>query len=291
MKRLLREPLVHFLLLGAVIFAAYWFVSRNREAPPQQIVLTQGRIESMVVTFSRTWHRPPTQGELQALIRDFVREEICAREAAAIGLDKDDTIIRRRLRQKLEFITEDLAAQVEPTDAQLQTYLSEHPQAFRTEPRFTFSQVYFNPQQRGENLSRDTAQLLVKLREAGAGADISALGDSRLLEAKFEGLPIGEIAKQFGEKFAGRLGELSIGQWQGPIESGFGVHLIVVSQRSEGRLPPFDAIRVSVRREWANAQRLAASDKFYEELSKRYTVSIEQPVPAKAGKVLAEARR
>ena len=123
--RFLREPLVHFLLLGALIFGAFKIIS-SETIEPGKILITQGRIESLETAFSRTWRRPPTASELEGLIRDYVREEVFAREAVALGLDKDDTIIRRRLRQKLEFVSEDVAAHAEPTDEQLRAYLKEH---------------------------------------------------------------------------------------------------------------------------------------------------------------------
>jgi hypothetical protein len=280
MKNLLREPLLHFLLLGALIFAAFKFIS-SETSQPGKILITQGRIESLETAFSRTWRRPPSTSELEGLIRDYIREEVFAREAIALGLDKDDTIIRRRLRQKLEFVSEDVAAQAEPTDEQLRSYLKEHRDAFRGDRRFTFSQVYLDPQRRGANLTADTAQMLAQLQPAGSKADISALGDSLMLDDEFKAVPASEVAKQFGEKFAAKLGELPTGQWQGPIESGFGVHLVLINERTEGRVPELEDVRAVVHREWANARRMEANEKFYQTLLRRYTVTIERPQVAK----------
>ncbi len=167
MTKILREPLLHFLLLGAVIFAAYGWVSKRISDEPGKIVVTQGQIASMVETFTGTWQRPPTSEELEGLIRDRVREEVYYREALALGLDKDDIIIRRRLRQKMEFVTDDVVAQAQPTDDELSAYLKAHPDPFRVQPMFTFSQVYLDPEKHGENLARDTAQLLAQLNQAG----------------------------------------------------------------------------------------------------------------------------
>ena len=290
MKRLLKEPLLHFLLLGAAIFVAYSFVSKRSSDEPGRIVVTQGQVASMVVGFSRTWQRPPTPEELEGLIRDRVQEEVYSREAMALGLDKDDTIIRRRLRQKMEFLTDDVAALAEPTNDELSAYLKAHAETFRVQRQFTFSQVYLNPERHGENLARDTGQLLAQLQQAGDKADVSALGDSFLLEHRLEAAPATEIAKQFGEKFAAKLGELATGQWQGPVESGYGVHLVWVSERTEGRVPALAEVRDAVRREWANARRLEANEKFYQDLLKRYVVTIERPKPVAQQKKLAEAK-
>jgi hypothetical protein len=273
-KPILKEPLLHFFVLGAAIFTAYSLLSKPGSATPGNIVVTEGQVEHLAAGFAKTWQRPPTDGELKGLIDDWVRDEIATREAMALGLDKGDTVIRRRLRQKLEFISDDIAAQTEPTDADLKAYLQAHAESFRVEPRFTFSQVYLDPAKHGDDLGRDTAQLLAQLKRPGGNVDSSALGDSLLLEHTFQSVPISEIAKQFGEGFAAKLSELAPGQWQGPVESGYGVHLVLVSERTEGRPPEFADARDDVLREWANAQRLEANEKFYEELSKRYTVTI-----------------
>ena len=290
--RFLREPLVHFLLLGALIFGAFKFIS-SETIEPGKILITQGRIESLETAFSRTWRRPPIASELEEWIRDYVREEVFAREAVALGLDKDDTIIRRRLRQKLEFVSEDVAAHAEPTDEQLRAYLKKHADAFRGDRRFTFSQVYLDPQQRGANLGRDATQLLAQLRRAGSKTDIATLGDSLMLENEFKALPAPEVVKQFGEKFAATLGEMPVGQWQGPIDSGFGVHLVLMAERTNGSLPALEDVRAAVRREWINALRLEANEKFYRTLLQRYTVTIERPEAAKNADVkrAAEAQR
>lgn len=283
MKRILREPLLHFLLLGAAIFAAYGAVSKRIGDEPGKIIVTQGQVASTVMGFTRTWQRPPTREELEGLIRDQVREEVYYREAMALGLDKDDTIIRRRLRQKMEFVTDDVVAQAQPTDAELNAYLEAHPDQFRAQ-LLTFSQVYLNPEKHGENLARDAAQLLAQLRQAGGKADVSPLGDSFLLDHKFEALPASEVGKLFGEEFAAKLGRLSPGQWQGPVKSGYGVHLVFVAERTDGRLPALAEVRDAVRREWDNARRLETNEKRYEAMLKRYVVTIE-PLPA------AEVRR
>lgn len=288
MKRVFREPLLHFLLLGAGLFIAYGLMSKpGSDGAPGKITVTAGQVEHLATGFAKTWQRPPTDAELKGLIDDWVREEIATREAMVLGLDKDDTVIRRRLRQKLEFVSDDIAAQTEPTDADLNAYLKAHPEAFRVEPTFTFSQVYFDPPKHGEHLARDAEQVLAHLKHAGGKADTSALGDSFLLEQELHSVPTSEVAKQFGEEFAATLSGLSPGQWQGPIESGYGVHLVLVSERTEGSAPALTDVRDVVAREWANAQRLDGNERFYRELLKHYTVTIESLEPVNARNVAA----
>jgi hypothetical protein len=280
MKRILKEPLVHFLLLGAAIFVAYNLVSKHTSNEPGKIVVTQGQLASMWESFTNTRQREPTRDEWEGLIRERVREEVYYREALALGMDKDDLIIRRRLQQKMEFVSDDVSARPQPTDDELRAYLQVHPDSFHMDRRFTFRQVFLDPEKRGKGLTRDAAQLLAELNTKGGKSDISSLGDSILLDHTFDALPTNEVAGLFGDKFAKTLGGLSLGRWQGPIESSYGVHFVFVSQRLEGRMPELTEVRDAVRREWDSANRLVANEKFYQELLKHYSVTVEKPVLA-----------
>src|SRR6185369_1437599 len=205
MRRLLKEPLLHFLLLGAGLFLVYRIADRGAGVvEPNRIVVTQGRIEQLASGFTRTWQRPPSPEELAGLVRDDVREEVYCREAMAMGLDRDDTVIRRRLRQKLEFLTNDVASLAEPTAAELEAFLREHPDDFRTPPALTFRHVYLDPALHLPNLASDAEQLLAQLNSADAPLDSSALGDPILLEHEFDSTPLPEIAQRFGDGFAQR---------------------------------------------------------------------------------------
>jgi len=276
-KRLCKEPLVHFLVLGALIFAGYELLNRNSEPAPGQIVISQGQIASMVENFIRTQQRPPTRDEMEGLIRAQVRGEVYYREALALGLDKDDAIIRRRLQQKMEFISDDAADQAQPTDAELDAFLQRHPGKFLVEPAFTFRQLYLNPDKHGTNLASDAAQLLAKMNQPGGDANFAVMGDPFMLDNSFTTLPAGEITKQFGKEFTAKLGGLQLGHWQGPVESGYGEHLVRISERTEPRSPSLAEVHDAVRREWIESRRLEANETFYQGLLKHYTVTIEQP--------------
>ena len=278
MNRLLAEPLVHFLLLGAAIFAVFSLVSARDRAPRDAVVVSAGKIEHLEALFERTWQRPPTRGDLEGLVRDFVREEVAYREGMAAGLDRDDTIIRRRLRQKVEFLAEDFTSQADPSDSELAAYLAAHPADFRVEPRLTFRQVYFDPERRGDELDADLGALLLELNDDPA-LDAAAQGDAILLTHGQPDVSLRDIADLFGTQFAGAVTELQPGPWQGPIESGYGVHLVRVDARSEGRVPELDEVRAAVRREWDNVQRGEALEELYRELLSRYEIRIEWPEP------------
>jgi hypothetical protein len=290
MKRLLREPLVHFVVLGAMIFCGYSLLNRDGVSAPGRIVITQGQIDAMMVGFTRTWQRPPTREEMAGLIRDRVQEEVYYREALALGLDRDDVVIRRRLRQKMEFVSHDPVANAEPSDEELQAYLKAHAGAFTTGPRFSFRQVYLNPQRHGRNLARDAQRLLVRLRQAGPRVPAELSGDSLMMEPSFDGASKREVTSLFGEKFAAALEDIPTGQWQGPVKSGYGVHLVFLSERAQSGLPPLAEAREAVRRQWADAQQRAAADRFYQELLRKYVVTIEAQ-PVSEGKLAPAAAR
>jgi hypothetical protein len=177
----------------------------------------------------------------------------------------------------LEFVSEDVAALTEPKESDLQSFLQSRPERFRNESRYTFAHVYLNPQRHGDRLAADAHALLDRLRDAGVRADISALGDRFLLSSTYESVTAGEIVGQFGEPFARALGDLTPGEWGGPVESGYGLHLVLVSERIEGRLPVLEEVRDEVHREWTNAQREAANEALFQKLLGRYTVIIERP--------------
>jgi len=278
MKRLTREPLVHFLLLGAALFGVYSALNRNHAASREDITVTSGQIENLAATFAKVWQRPPLATELKGLIDEHVKEEILNREAMKLGLDQNDTVIRRRLQQKMEFIAEGFANTGEPNDTELADHLSKHPDQFAQEQRFTFRQVFFNPEKRGDQLEADTAALLAKLKRH-ADADISALGDSLLLPQEFTGESRHAVTSQFGQEFAAALAKLKAGEWNGPIQSGYGAHLVLVTQRSEGRLAALDEVRDQVKRELMNTRRLEANQRFLDNLLAKYRVTIQQPPP------------
>jgi hypothetical protein len=275
--KIVREPLLHFLILGAVIFAVHGITARHKTDNPGEIIVTQGTIENLVTGFTRTWQRPPTGDELQGLVRDYIREEAAYREGLALGLDRDDMIVRRRLQQKLEFVSDDLATRIEPSDEDLQSFLQVHKGTFQTEPRFSFRQIYFNPQLHGENLHRDVARVLDELQHPGSHVYKTEPGDPFLLQQAFDDVSLSDLKKTLGDQFGSAISALPVGSWQGPIDSGYGVHLVCVTKRTDSHLPALSEVREQVRREYLDAKRTEATNKFYKALLSRYSVRIEQP--------------
>jgi parvulin-like peptidyl-prolyl isomerase len=268
-RRLLHEPLVHFLALGALIFAAYSVVNRGAGASSGSIVVTRGRIQSMTAAFTSAQDRPPTQDEVNALIDGYVREEASVREATALGLDRDDPVIRRRLQEKLDFVSAE-AGRNEPTDQELGAYLAAHPEDFRAETRFDFRQIFFDRGKRGAQAKADAANALAKLPR------VVPKGDRFELDADFTSVSAGDVAMRFGDGFAQALASLPEGTWSGPLTSAYGEHLVLVARREDGRVPTLDEARDAVRREWESGQRLSARDEFERSLVARYKVVVER---------------
>jgi hypothetical protein len=267
---LLHEPLVQFMGLGALLFVLHAAVGGGL-GDRERITVTRGQIEHLAATFARTWQRPPTRRELDGLVEDWVRTEIAARQARALGLDDEDAVIRRLLRQKLEFVTED-AGQAVPTDAELRAYLAEHPEAFRAPARFTFKQIYFSSARRTDPAG-DARALLARLG-AGAALDGDA-GDPLLAPGEFVEVSQPDVEGIFGPTFGDELATVPLGRWSGPIASGYGLHLVLVQRRSEEAVPPLEEIRPAVEREWQQARRTRVLDEAYRRMRARYDVVVE----------------
>jgi GNAT superfamily N-acetyltransferase len=279
LRSLLREPLVHFLLIGAALFLFFGWTGGSGGRDSDRIVIGPGQVEHLATGFARTWRRPPTPEELKGLVDDYLREEIATREARAMGLDREDTVIRRRLRQKLEFLVEDAAEAVPPTDAELLDWLEAHPEAYRREPEVAFRQVFLSPDRRGDGIAEDASRLLRQLRAAGPDADIDRLGDSIMLPGEFDLAPLGVASRMFGKEFADRLARLEPGQWSGPVPSGYGLHLVFVRERVGGRAAELDDIRGDLTRDLLTRRRKEQLESTYERLLEKYTVVIDMPEP------------
>jgi hypothetical protein len=277
---LLREPLLHFLAIGAALFLFFHWSGGSGQGA-SRIVVTAGQIAALEAGHARTWRRPPTEAELKGLIDEYVREEIATREAMAMGLDRDDTVIRRRLRQKFEFSAEDQLEARPPTDAELQAYLETYPDRFRREPRLSLRQVHLGPQ-RGAALQDDARRLLERLATAGPPVDVAALGDSRLLPPTLERAALGEVARTFGDEFAGAVLKLEPGRWAGPIRSSYGLHVVIVDAREGGQMPALADVRPLVERDYMAERRRRQLDAMYTGLLARYPVVIEKQGPASA---------
>ena len=279
-KKGLREPLLHFLLIGAALFGSDHLVgdSSDRGSSVDHIFVTPADIDRLAATFARTWQRPPSRQEMEGLVDEYVKEEVLYREALKFGLDRDDTIVRRRMRQKMEFLSDDLIEQPDPTVEQLQAFLDDHASEFASEPMLSFHHVYFSSERGGDSARGEAERVLEELAKGSATLeDVASLGDRFWWPGEMPMATVGEVSRQFGQDFASKLVEIEPGQWVGPVESGYGFHVVRISERIEERIPELSEVRQAVEREWKFVRQNELQEEFYRELRDRYAVTVLWP--------------
>jgi PPIC-type PPIASE domain len=281
MKKFAREPLLHFLLLGAAVFLLNGWRDGRRPSKPEtaRIEITAGTIAWLREGFSKQWHRPPDAAELRGLVGDHVREEVLFREALALGLDRNDTIVRRRLAQKMEFLGQDIAAAAEPDEATLRKFFDENAAHYAKPARVSFRHVYFSKERRGAGLQADAGEALIALTN---GASDETMGDPFLREHEFVDADETEIASALGREFAAQVVTLPAGEWRGPIASSYGVHLVRVSERGPPQAGEFGTVRDAVARDFSEERRLTANADFIRRLKERYLISVDEAALATA---------
>ncbi len=297
MSRLLREPLVQFLLIGAVLFGAYHYLqpagstapapqetqaatsaAQSGPAPSRQIVLTLDQLTRLATVFEAQWGREPTPRELDRLVEAEVKEEILYREGLALGLDKDDEIVRRRMAQKMQFLAEDVAAAHQPTEAELKAWFGENAKLFEEPARVSFRHLYFSPDRRGANARADAEKALAEVK--GEPQAVKFAGTDPFMFQDFYRDKTAEyLDKEFGPPFTAAVEKLPAGSWQGPIQSGFGWHLVFVDAVIPARAPAIEEILPDVKEAWLAHQKQQAVKKAYEDMRAKYTVLMPAPPP------------
>ena len=286
--KLFREPLLHFVLAGAFLFGAYALLNRGDDSPNKlkQIRIGQGEVQWLTETWTLQRQRAPTPDELRGLVTEFVNEMLLAREARELKLDENDTIIRRRLAQKLSFLIEDTFRHAEPSEAELQRLYDARSERPQTTARISFTHVYFNPAQRRDAAS-DAKDALAILSGAKGANQPEEIGDRFLLASKFQNEDERNLTSTFGPEFARALFAFKPGVWSGPVVSGFGVHLVHVSELQSSVTRPFAEIRGQLLDEWRRDQEQTAKERYFAELRKKFDVVVEDSVKP----LLAPARR
>ena len=273
--KLLRDPLLHFVVASVVLFGGYELINRGEMNPPatDPVHIGEGDVRWLMDTFANQWQRPPTEDELRGLVASFLEEELFAREAKALGLDQNDTIVRRRLAQKLEFLIGDMSRIVEPADAELRRFYDTNAERFGIEARVSFTQLFFNPEKR-QHAESDARAALVSI--LGLGTDgAAAIGDPILLENEFHEVDEQTVAKMFGADFARAIFLLRPGSWAGPVKSGYGVHLVRVTNLSPATVLSFEEVRPKVLEEWRHQQEAEAKATYLGKLREKYGVAID----------------
>jgi len=278
LQRLLREPLLHFFAIGGLIFLLYGAVSDTGEEPADVIVISPERIDQLTARFSSVWKRMPTDSELDGLINEDVREEVYYREALALGLDKNDTMVRRRMRQKMEFLADTGASLLKPAAGELEDYFAANKQTYRSAPKLAFEQIYL-----GEQAPAQSATQLLALLKADTTIDTSTLGKRTLLPAQLGLSPPNAIDGVFGKGFFEWLEKLPSGVWSGPVESAYGVHLVRILETVPARMPPLEEVREAILRDWKAAKAKEIREQDYARRRARFIIEIRRRDTKKSG--------
>jgi len=282
-RRWLREPLLHFLVIGLALFAGYRALHPDQEPEKtaNRIELTADDFVQMSMAWLAQGRPPPTPEQMRNLVELKIREEVLYREALSLGLDKEDSIVKRRLAQKMEFLADNAAATAEPSGDEVRTWFKSNAQRFASMPRITFRHLYYSADQRGERAQEAAEQALAVLTTKPADwPEAAGLADPFMFQDRYGDRSFDDIAKQFGPGFARALVKLQPGSWQGPVESGYGVHLIFVEELVPSRIPHFEEIEQEVTAAWLGEQRAQARRKSYETMRVRYQIVLPEP-PAK----------
>ena len=273
--KLLRDPLTHFVLAATLIFVAYSVWQNRSDKADSTIFVTTGELERLAALYTSEAGALPSETDMAAMVSDLVRDEALSREARRLGLDRDDTIITRRLAQKMSFVVSDLAEDPEPTRDEMLDWHATHTERFTTPATLTFSHIYFSPDVRGDGTETDAADTLAQLNASSATA-LDNLGDPFMLQRQYGDVPLREVARQFGGEFANELSELSVSdEWQGPLPSAFGLHLVKLESSTPASVVPFDDIVDQVRKDWLENSRRIANEQAVRDIIARYTVEIE----------------
>jgi peptidyl-prolyl cis-trans isomerase C len=264
-KQIVREPLVHFLVAGALIFAVW---GGGSDAADRSITVTEAQVRGLTEQWEAQWHRQPTPAEVDGLIRDLIKDEVYYREAVRMGLDTDDIIIRRRMRSKMEFLVAAQAENEMPSDAALQQWLDTNPRDYATAPALSFDQIYVG-------CDADAARRA--LAQLDKGANPATLAQSLSVPPKLDDALSGDIDRQFGDGFANAVGALPPGRWAGPVTSGFGQHLVRLRKLTPSAVPPLAGVRKAVENDWREANRVARENAAYQALLDGYTIRIAKP--------------
>jgi hypothetical protein len=243
-------------------------------------MISAAEVERLAVAWAQRWQRPPNEDELAGMVREAIREQVLYREAMALGLDRDDVVIRRHLRQKYEFVTQDLAYDTDPDEATLRAYFNAHPDRYAQSAQVSFTHILFSTDRRGAAAEADAVQALADLQAATGPEDAELLGDATSLPSGFERMIAIEVEAMFGPDFATSLLRLEPGRWSGPIASGYGLHLVWVSERMSGGPLAFETVRQRVKDDWVYEQRVAANEAIFLKLLDRYEVEVEPAEPA-----------
>lgn len=274
--RVVREPLVHFLLIGLALLAVYDVVGGDSGPEGARIVIDRALVERLAERHRLVWQRDPTPDELRALVEGYVRDEVFFREGVAAGLEQDDEIIRRRVRQKLEVLAEESGNDTAAGDAALEAYFNANAARYAEPASLDIEQVFFDGAQAGPEAAERAARAALRMV---AGGNTATAGDTSLLPRRAMGRRLADIEATFGKDFAAAVAAMPVGEWQGPAISPFGAHIVRVTARTPGKAPPFVQLRDAVERDWEGERRKRALETYYRRVRQGYEIDYADDLP------------
>ena len=285
MHNILKEPFFHFLLAGTLLFVAYeWLNTGQKDQPNEErmVRITAGQVEWLKQTWARQWGRPPLDAEVREIVAGYLKEELLAREAYELKLDEHDIVVRRRLAQKMEFLVQDTTQVVEPGEDELRRFYTSHPERFQAPARITFTHIFFNRDKRGMRAEAEAREALEQLSHHPTER-AGAFGDRFLSQYDFFETEEQAVSTVFGPEFARRVFMVEAGEWQGPIESGYGLHLVRVTKNEPARLPDFASVRNKVLTLWRQQREVEGREQYLAALMKKYNVVLDEKIKSLVG--------
>jgi parvulin-like peptidyl-prolyl isomerase len=282
MREYFKNPAVHVILLGLIVAAAILLA----KGPPvtnasKRVVITGADLLQQRAAFMRTWQREPTAEELRGVLEQHIRQEVLYREALAREYDRDDLVVRRAMQQKMEFLAASQALQEPPTEEEIEAFFALRQERYRLPAVLSFSQIYLSPDKRGVGAEQAAIDLLAQLRAEDPDArDLASYGDTIMLETSYAGQSEREVSAAFGEIFAEAVVRLPVGEWQGPVSSGYGLHLVKVVEREESRIPEWREVAGRVIGDMEFEARASSKDQLYQEIAQNYEVFLDSEVRA-----------
>ncbi len=281
-----RQPLLHFLIAGFALFVLFAGLHRSTVIQePQRIDITPDVVQRIAISWWARWQRPVSEQQMQGLIDEYVKEEILYREALKLGLEKDDTIIRRRLAQKMDFLAEDVVSLREPAPGVLEAWYKQHQSRYAPPPLATFHHLYFALDKRGTDAQTQAQNALSRLTDKNSGE-----GDAFMFENAYTEQSQDQVARVFGSKFAISLFKQTPGSWVGPVESGFGWHLVWIDALAKPPSPPFETVAQLVKSDWLSERRSESKRASFDALKARYEVVVMMP-PSTSGIAATQTER
>ena len=278
MRQIIHEPLLHFLLIGVALFFVFDIFSEEQVSDNRRIIIHDGITEMLIQRHKKIWQRSPTASELEGLLNTYIREEILYREGLAMQLDRNDSVVRRRVLQKISVLTEEAGSQQAASEDELKSYLNLHHERYKQPAMIGFDQVMFDPVRHGNQLDTQLKNALSKLQ---AGTAHAQLGDSSLLPSSIPSTPEDRLVRDYGQPFVDQLRTLTLNQWQGPIRSGYGQHLVRLNVFIPEHASMLEDVRTAVNRDWENERRIKTSKAFLDVLRQSYDV-IDETTSSKA---------